>query len=195
MRARRTCRSRRRRERYYKSGKPFLQRYLPYWAANFVDRMLILLIPIFAVLIPAIKFVPILYTYRLKARIVRGYAQLGVVESELSGRPDRSALGDYLARLDAIEAEIAATRLPKWMGEQTYLLRAAIELVRERLRLAQAKANPELRDRVARWRGPWNAHPPGVAAARGMWRPRIADPRYRFRGATPISHARSGATF
>ena len=34
-------------QRYYKSGKPFLKRYLPYWAANFVDRMLILLIPIF----------------------------------------------------------------------------------------------------------------------------------------------------
>ena len=135
-------------ERYYKSGKPFLQRYLPYWAANFVDRMLILLIPIFAVLIPAIKLVPVLYTYRLRARIVRGYAQLGAVESELSRGPDPARRGEYRARLDAIEAEIAAARLPKWFGEQAYLLRAAIELVRERLRSPEARAIPGYRDRL-----------------------------------------------
>ena len=135
-------------ERYYKSGKPFLQRYLPYWAANFVDRMLILLFPIFAVLIPAIKFVPVLYTYRLKARIVRWYAQLGAVESELSGTPDPARVGDYLTRLDTIEAEINAARLPKWFGEQAYLLRAAIDLVRERLGTPDAKAIPGFRDRL-----------------------------------------------
>ena len=73
-------------QRYYKSGKPFLKAYLPYWAANFVDRMLILLIPIFGVLIPAIKFAPVLYTYRLKSRIRRWYARLGAVESR-NGRP------------------------------------------------------------------------------------------------------------
>jgi hypothetical protein len=129
-------------ERYYKSGKPFLQRYLPYWAANFVDRMLILLIPILAVLIPAIKFVPVLYNYRLNARIVRGYAQLGAVESELSGTPDPPRIDGYLARLDAIEAEINAARLPKWFGEQAYLLRAAIELVRERLREGAGLGTP-----------------------------------------------------
>ena len=135
-------------ERYYKSGKPFLQRYLPYWAANFVDRMLILLFPIFAVLIPAIKFVPVLYTYRLKARIVRWYAQLGAVESELSRASDPARIGDYLARLDTIEAEINAARLPKWFGEQAYLLRAAIDLVRERLGTPDAKAIPGFRDRL-----------------------------------------------
>jgi len=135
-------------QRYYKSGKPFLQRYLPYWAANFVDRMLILLLPIFAVLLPAIKFAPILYTYRLNARIVRWYAQLGAVESELSGTPDPARIGDYLVRLDTIEAEINAAHLPKWFGEQSYLLRAAIDLVRERLGTPDAKAIPGFRERL-----------------------------------------------
>jgi hypothetical protein len=111
-----------------------------------MDRMLILLIPIFAVLIPAIKLVPVLYTYRLKARIVRWYAQLGAVESELSGTPDPARIGDFLAQLDSIEAEISAARLPKWFGEQAYLLRAAIDLVRERLGTPDAKAIPGFRD-------------------------------------------------
>ena len=140
-------------QRYYKSGKPFLQRYLPYWAANFVDRMLILLIPIFAVLFPAIKLVPALYTYRLKARIVRWYARLGALESELSGSPDPARVGDYLSRLDAIEGEINSARLPKWFGEEAYLLRAAIDLVRERLGKPDAKAIPGFRDRLREGEG------------------------------------------
>jgi len=134
-------------ERYYKSGKPLLQRYLPYWVANFVDRMLILLIPVFAVLIPAVKLLPVLYTYRLKARIVRWYARLDAVDSELSSAPVPGRIGEYLARLDTIEAEINAARLPKWFVEQAYLLRAAIDLVRERLGTPDAKAIPGFRDR------------------------------------------------
>ncbi len=134
-------------QRYYKSGKPFLKAYLPYWAANFVDRMLILLIPIFGVLIPAIKFAPVLYTYRLKSRIGRWYAQLGAVESEMAGQPDVTRIDDYLSRLDAIEAEINAADMPNWLSDQIYLLRAAIDLVRERLGIPHAKAIPRLRDR------------------------------------------------
>jgi len=120
-------------QRYYKSGKPFLKNYLPYWAANFVDRTLILLIPIFGVLIPAIRVAPMLYTFRLKSRIGNWYEQLAAVEVELAGRPDLARSRNYESRLDAIEAEIKAARLPNWLREQAYLLRAAIALVRERL--------------------------------------------------------------
>ena len=132
-------------QRYYKSGKPFMQRYLPFWAANFVDRMLILLIPVFAVLLPAIKLVPIAYTYRLKARIAQWYARLGALESEIKGTPDPAQVDLYLARLDAIEKEISDAHVPKWFAEQAYLLRAAIDLVRERLGMPNAKASPGFR--------------------------------------------------
>jgi hypothetical protein len=29
--------------RYYKSGKPFLQRYLPFWATTLIDRTVVML--------------------------------------------------------------------------------------------------------------------------------------------------------
>ncbi len=38
--------------RYYQAGVPFLQRYLPFWAANLVDRLWVILVPIIAVLVP-----------------------------------------------------------------------------------------------------------------------------------------------
>ncbi len=134
-------------QRYYRSGKPFLKNYLPYWAANFVDRMLILLIPIVGVLIPAIKLAPALYTYRLKSRIGGWYARLSEVEGEMAGRQNPAKVDACIARLDAIEAEIGAAQLPNWMSEQVYLLRAAIDLVRERLGSPGAKAHPGLRAR------------------------------------------------
>jgi TRAP transporter TAXI family solute receptor len=120
--------------RYYKSGKPFLHNYLPYWAANLVDRTLVLLIPIFGVLLPAFKIAPWLYTYRLKSRIFHWYEQLTEVEVEMSHDRDRPSTEHFLARLDAIEGEIRAAHLPSWLREQAYLLRGAIDMVRERLR-------------------------------------------------------------
>ena len=134
-------------QRFYKSGKPFLKQYLPFWAANFVDRMLILMLPVFAVLLPAIKFAPALYAYRLKARIGRWYARLGAIENDMAGQADATRVGDYVSRLDTIEREINATRLPNWLSEQVYLLRAAIDLVRERLGTPSAKAIPGFRER------------------------------------------------
>ena len=119
--------------RYYKSGKPFVHNYLPYWAANLVDRTLILLIPIFGVLLPAFKIAPWLYTYRLKSRIFHWYEQLTEVEVEISREGDHPRPAPFLARLDAIEAEIKAARLPNWLREQAYLLRSAIVMVRKRL--------------------------------------------------------------
>jgi hypothetical protein len=41
--------------RYFKTRPPFLRRYLPFWLANPVERMLVLLVPLFVVLVPAIK--------------------------------------------------------------------------------------------------------------------------------------------
>ena len=38
--------------RFYKSGPPFLQRYLPFWVADFFSRMKIMLLPMVALLYP-----------------------------------------------------------------------------------------------------------------------------------------------
>ncbi len=132
-------------ERYYKQGKPFLQRYLPYWLANFVDRMLVLIIPVLAVLVPAIRYLPNLYTYRLKAKITRWYAALHTLEVAIERTPDPDKVQEYLVRLDALEDEVNGANLPSWFADQGYSLRAAIDLVRERLGRPNAKAIPGLR--------------------------------------------------
>jgi TRAP transporter TAXI family solute receptor len=132
-------------DRFYKSGKPFLQRYLPFWVANLADRMLVYLIPIIAVLIPAVRFLPDLYAYRPKSKIAALYEKLRTLEREIGADPDVARVAGYLARLDEIEAEVAASNTPAWFAQDSYVLRAAIDLVRERLGHPGAKAIPGLR--------------------------------------------------
>ena len=132
-------------ERFYRQGKPFLQRYLPFWMANLIDRMLVLLIPLFAVLIPAIKFLPDLYTYRLKSRIVRGYGELRALEKSIAADSAPDKVRTYLERLDAIEHEISELHVPSWFASEGYRFRAAVDLIRERLGHPDAKILKEWR--------------------------------------------------
>ena len=97
-------------ERYYRSGPPWLQRYLPFWLANFVDRMWIVLLPLLAALLPLSRIVPPLVTLRLRSRVYRWYAHLRAIEKALE------APGADLARLrgqiDKLDAQTENIGLP-----------------------------------------------------------------------------------
>ncbi|MCM2252054.1 MAG: ABC transporter substrate-binding protein, partial [Ramlibacter sp.] len=56
-------------ERAIKGGQPFLQRYLPFWLANLVERMWLALGIIIAVLLPLSRIVPPLYEFRIRSRV------------------------------------------------------------------------------------------------------------------------------
>jgi len=132
-------------ERFYKSGKPLLQRYLPFWVANLVDRMLVYLIPLVAVLVPALRFLPDLLAYKPRSRIAHLYGRLRALESEMAAARDASQVSAFVARLDEIESEVTQTKLPVGYSHDVYALRAAIDLVRERVGRPGAKAIPTFR--------------------------------------------------
>jgi hypothetical protein len=69
--------------RYYTSGKTFFYRSLPFWLASLADRMLVVFLPIFVVLIPGLKVVPALYSWRVRSRIYRWYGKLITLERGL----------------------------------------------------------------------------------------------------------------
>ena len=69
--------------RYYKSGKTFLYRELPFWIASLVNRILVAFVPIILVLIPGLRLVPAAYKWRSQLRIYRWYRKLLVLEREV----------------------------------------------------------------------------------------------------------------
>ena len=117
-------------DRYYKSGKPILQRYLPFWAATLLDRMLVMLIPLITVLIPVIKFAPGLYNWRIKSRIYERYGELKFIEAELGADPSSLTRQEWLARVDAIERDVNRLPVPLTFTDMIYTLRSHIGLVR-----------------------------------------------------------------
>ena len=118
-------------ERFYRTGPPLLQRYLPFWLANLVDRMWVALFSIVAVLIPLSRLVPPLYQFRVRSRIFRWYRNLRLIEAELEDKERSRA--DLLASLDRMEGRVAAIKVPLSYADELYRLRQHISLVRQRL--------------------------------------------------------------
>jgi len=117
--------------RYYKSGKPFLQRYLPFWAATLVDRMVVMLVPLLAVLLPLFKFAPQLYGWRVRSRIYRRYGELKFLENEVNENPGAHSRAEWLEKLDRIEDDASHIRTPLTFSDMLYTLRVHIDLVRD----------------------------------------------------------------
>ena len=61
---------------FYKSGRPFLQNYLPFWMASLFTRLLIVLVPVLGVLYPLMRFLPALYAWMMRSKISRGESML-----------------------------------------------------------------------------------------------------------------------
>jgi TRAP-type uncharacterized transport system substrate-binding protein len=118
-------------ERYYRTGPPLMQRYLPFWLANFIDRMWVALFSIVAVLVPLARIVPPLYQFRIRSRIFRWYRDLRQIEEELArGGP---ATADLLERVDRLDGKVERIMVPLAYTDELYALRSAIALVRSRL--------------------------------------------------------------
>ncbi|MBI1942185.1 MAG: C4-dicarboxylate ABC transporter substrate-binding protein [Betaproteobacteria bacterium] len=124
-------------ERYYRNGPPMLQRYLPFWLANLVDRMWVALISIVAVLIPLSRILPPLYQFRIRRRIFRWYRNLRRIEDDLAR--EAAPRRELLAELDKLDAKAEHVVVPLAYTDQLYTLRIHIALVRERLRALRSE--------------------------------------------------------
>ncbi len=126
-------------QRFYANGTPLLQRYLPFWLANLVDRMWPVLVGIVAVLIPLSRTVPTPYEFRIRSRVFRWYARLRAVENDIGTRP----VAELLLELQEIEARVEGITVPLSYTDELYALRSHIEMVGNRLRNAgDARATP-----------------------------------------------------
>ncbi len=117
--------------RYYRTGAPLLQRYLPFWLANLIDRMWVVLVSIVAVLIPLARVVPPLYEFRIRSRVFRWYRQLREIEDAL--RKKTTSPAELLDELNKLEAKAQHITVPLSYADELYSLRSHIQLVRQRL--------------------------------------------------------------
>ena len=117
-------------ERAIRSGAPFLQRYLPFWLANLVERMWLVLGIIVAVLLPLSRIVPPLYEFRIRSRVFRWYGQLRDIEDRIQQGDDPAQLA---LQLDELERKVAGVSVPLAYADELYALRNNVALVGGRL--------------------------------------------------------------
>lgn len=126
--------------RYYASGKSFLYRSFPFWLASLIARVLAVLVPVVLLLVPAMRFAPAIYRWRIESRIYRWYRVLLELERDAfkpSVEPGRRE--ELLRQLDHIEAAVNRIVVPASFGDLFYGLRGHIGFVRKNL-LQEANA-------------------------------------------------------
>ncbi len=119
--------------RYYKSGKSFLYRTMPFWVASIADRLLVVILPIAFLVFPVLRLIPAIYSWRVKSRLYRYYGALIAIERRA---PDHASVGDgqaLLRELDEIEESLNTLRMPLAYTDAFYVLREHIGLVRAHL--------------------------------------------------------------
>jgi TRAP transporter TAXI family solute receptor len=124
--------------RYFKDGRPFLQRYLPFWLANALQRLLLILIPLAAIGIPVIKLIPGLLQFKEKTRLYRRYGQLLKMETDIRARQlNQQEINEARTQLDHIEQRISSTKFSLEFADRVYTLRQHVEFVRGQLQKEQ----------------------------------------------------------
>jgi TRAP-type uncharacterized transport system substrate-binding protein len=121
-------------QRFYKNGPPFLQRWLPFWVANWVDRIKVMLVPLLALLLPLSKVLPPAYRWRIRQRILRWYKALRRIDLELeTEQPDAKRRARLSASIREIERNVAQVEVPLGYTDQLYELRLHIALLARKL--------------------------------------------------------------
>ena len=108
-------------ERAIKSGPPLLQRYLPFWVANVVERMWLAMGIIIAIMLPLSRIIPPMYAFRVRSRIFRWYGQLRDIEHRADEAKDTAPL---LKELQELESRAAKVSVPLSYTDELYALRS-----------------------------------------------------------------------
>jgi len=119
--------------RYYTSGKKFFYRYLPFWLASLVGRILVAFVPMVVILVPALRLIPAMYRWRIRMLIYHRYRTLLALEKEVQTKASGSKPEEFITRLDQIEIAVNKMKVPASFADQFYALRGHIGFVRDRI--------------------------------------------------------------
>ncbi|WP_119677972.1 TAXI family TRAP transporter solute-binding subunit [Indioceanicola profundi] len=136
-------------ERFFSEGPNIARRWLPFWAANYAERLWVLLIPLLTLMLPLMRLAPPIYEWQVRRRIYRWYKEARRIEDLLDSRPTVPQLRAALAQLDMVQNRVGHTRVPLSYSESLYQLRLHLEYVRRRLRERLTELTPPETEQAA----------------------------------------------
>jgi TRAP-type uncharacterized transport system substrate-binding protein len=110
----------------YKSGPSILQRKLPFWLAELIQRLAIVILPLAGILYPLWSLLPGLYQRHMENRIYRFYGELGFIEGALRRSTDPEERAQMLARIEELERRALELDMPRSYSEKSFNLKSHI---------------------------------------------------------------------
>jgi TRAP transporter TAXI family solute receptor len=119
-------------DHYFRYGPPLLLRYMPFWAASLVDRLVIFVIPLLVIAVPLVKVAGPLYRWRIRSRIYKWYSILLETDRTIAAGEveDREA---EKRKLQELSDELASIEVPLSYSDELYHLKQHVEYVSRRL--------------------------------------------------------------
>lgn len=117
--------------RYFKTGRPFLQNYLPFWLANFIEQRFVILLPAIAIFFALVQMLPRIHAYHMRSRLARWYQEIKLLEDDIlvTKAPDAQQRLQWQTALQDIEACVMALAIPQTFIRDIYVLKHAIRMV------------------------------------------------------------------
>ncbi|HJR16156.1 MAG TPA: hypothetical protein VJ808_04815 [Gemmatimonadales bacterium] len=109
---------------------PFVYRVLPLWLAGLTQRLLILLIPLFVLVFPAVRFLPGIYQYMVERPIYKLYGELMGLEAKMNQASPEDA-PELAAVLEDLARRANQLSVPLRYSQRLFILKGHIALTRE----------------------------------------------------------------
>jgi TRAP transporter TAXI family solute receptor len=135
-------------DQHKRFGPSFLYRYLPFWVATFVERAIILLVPLVVILVPVASLLPNVVRWRVRSRIYRWYGELALLERDVAMSKDKPPIERWLQDVDRIKLAVQGLRTPSSFASEAYTLRTHVGMVRSMV-LAKRSEGIAVADEVA----------------------------------------------
>ncbi|MEM9122698.1 MAG: TAXI family TRAP transporter solute-binding subunit [Pseudomonadota bacterium] len=124
-------------ERFYERGPGFWRRFLPFWAANLIDRFIVFAIPLAALALPLFRLVVPTYRWQIRRKIYKLYKRLSNIERRITDEADAPALASVLADLETLQADAAGVNVPAAFSNELYHLRLHADFLGNLIRRRQ----------------------------------------------------------
>jgi TRAP-type uncharacterized transport system substrate-binding protein len=118
---------------FYKTGPSFMQRHLPLWLSVHAQRAIALLVTGIAIGLPLSRFLPVVYQWIMRRRLIYWYGKLKALEASCDGDPSEKYLQEKQIEIERIEDAVSHIYLPLTFTDQLYNLRSHIDIVRRKM--------------------------------------------------------------
>lgn len=120
-------------EYYHREGVPLLQRHLPFWIASIADRYVVLLIPFIVIMLPLLRSMGPIYTWRMRARVFRWYDHLRRVDRLIINGQIEGSIDTEIAGLHELESDLSRVEVPLSYAHELYSLHLHVRYMINRL--------------------------------------------------------------